>query len=179
MIFNPIASQTNRIEARLQKLVGSATGAELDHLMIRISGGKRYQLEVEFMQFMQLVGGEYDKDQFKLYNEIQRLLDCYRYGKDVSSKLSSALTVFIKNRLPYSGIGSVIFNDVPRDWPCITIVFHNIKFAYNFGLWFDGCEAPREYSVTDIMKSETFRYSLVPEFNRNHKAAANLGLSTE
>lgn len=174
MTFNPLVSQTNRIAARLQKLVGPATGKSLDKAMLEITGGKRYNLEIELM-FLSVE--RYNRAQFELYNEIQSLLNSFRNGKDVASKLSSALTKFIKLQYPYSNIEYVIFNDVLRDWPCITVVFCNIVYAYNFGLRFDGGGIPREYSINDLMRSATFQYSLVPEFNRNRTAASRLVLN--
>lgn len=171
MTFNPLTSQINRIMDRLQKYVGSATGTALDKAMLELTGGKRYQLEIKFEY---LVVEEYDKAKFELHNEIKRLSDRYQDGEDVSLKLSSALTEFIKLQYPYSNIEFVIFNEMILDWPCITVVFKDIVAAYNFGLRFDGGGIPREYDVIDIMRSSSFWYSLLPEFNRNRTAAAKL-----
>ena len=173
MTVSPFDEQANRVMEPLRKFAGSATGEDLDKLMLELTNGKRYRLELEFVHD---IADETESIQYGRSLDINRELDLYKNGKNPAKRLNYILRCYIKHAYPGYGVADVKVLGIEHGWPRIYIDFHDIVGAYKFACMFDGKELPEQYSITDLGKSVTFLYSLWPEFTWNRAAANKLGL---
>lgn len=173
MTVSPFDEQANRVMETLQTFAGSATGEELDKLMLELTDGKRYRLELEFVHDIQ---DETEGIQYGRRLAIKQELALYKTGKNPAKRLNYVFTCYIKHAYPGYGVAGVKVLGLEHGWPYIAIDFHDIVGAYKFACMFDGVKLPEQYSVDDLGKSVTFLYSLWPEFTWNRAAANRLGL---
>lgn len=167
--------QTNRIRARLEQFCGGLTGEDLEQELLRITNGKRYRVNTEFVHV-----GDGDPTVTGFAERIDSLLKLYGDGSGnvnaVSEQLSEELTAYIRYLYPDRDITRVVFRGRVQGWPDLDVVCKDIVEAARFCFQFTDGKVPEGYSFDQLMNNDVFWFTLVAEFNRNRTAAGNLGL---
>lgn len=173
--FDSFDVQTNRIITRLEQFCGGLTGEDLERELLRITNGKRYRVNTEFVH----VGDDGDPVTDGFIERIDSLLKLLDNGGDanvVGDQLSEELTGYIKHLYPERHITRVVFRGRVHGWPDLDVVCKDIVEAARFCFQFTDGEVPSNYSFNQLMNNDVFWFTLVAEFNRNRSAAGCLGL---
>ena len=172
--FDSFDIQTNRIITRLEQFCGGLTGEDLERELLRITNGKRYRVNTEFVH----VGDDPYVDSF--VKRIDSLLELYGDGSGnvsaVTEQLGDALTAYLWYLYPERHITRVVFRGRVHGWPDLDVVCKDIVEAARFCFQFTDGEVPSNYSFNQLMNNDVFWFTLVAEFNRNRSAAGCLGL---